>query len=328
MRHLDKLKGTHEIGLKTDAGGYTGRECPECGRYFKLVFATGIAEVVPCHCPYCGHVADQDEFATEDQVAYVESVLMQRVEKALAEDLNDWAAQFNRRQRDSLIQLEVESSVPISPLQDYSEKELETCLVCESCSLQYAVYGVFAYCPDCGKHNSLQILEANLDLIAKMLSLVEQAEDEQTAQRLTENALEDCVAVFDGFGREVCRIHTALSKNAESFEKIRFQNLRGARKNLEQCFGIDLKAGAKGDWDRVVALFQKRHLYSHKMGVVDEEYVRKSGDTTAIPGRKAVVRESEVRFLLPVIESMAQHLFTEMSKLENHKFPQESQNGG
>jgi hypothetical protein len=40
------------------------------------------------------------------------------------------------------------------------------------------IYGVFGYCPDCGEHNSLQILDKNLELVIKMLDMASSAEGE------------------------------------------------------------------------------------------------------------------------------------------------------
>jgi hypothetical protein len=39
------------------------------------------------------------------------------------------------------------------------------------CTLDYAIYGVFAFCPDCGAHNSLQMLQKNFKVIPKLMRL-------------------------------------------------------------------------------------------------------------------------------------------------------------
>ena len=57
------------------------------------------------------------------------------------------------------------------PIRYYREKKLETEVTCSGCTLQYAIYGVFGYCPDCGVHNSFQILQKNLELVAKELQI-------------------------------------------------------------------------------------------------------------------------------------------------------------
>jgi hypothetical protein len=116
---------------------------------------------------------------------------------------------------------------------------------------------VFAFCPDCGLHNSLQILNKNLEVVEKILDLAT-GTDQELAERLVENALEDCVSAFDGFGRELCRMHAQKSATPARVEKINFQNLDGAKSKVLSAFGIDLLAfrgqlqypgPETGDWE-------------------------------------------------------------------------------
>ncbi len=74
-------------------------------------------------------------------------------------------------------------------------------------------------------------------------------------------------------------------------------------------FGIDLADALTSDeWKLAILAFQKRHLIVHKMGVVDEEYVRKSGDINAIVGRKISIREEEVRVLIQLLGKLGLYL--------------------
>ena len=87
---------------------------------------------------------------------------MRRVTGAIVKDLKE--LEFDHRPRGELgtgFSLKVKGSRP-TPIRYYSEETLETKVVCDECTLRYAIYGVFAFCPDCGKHNSLQILNKNL----------------------------------------------------------------------------------------------------------------------------------------------------------------------
>jgi hypothetical protein len=100
------------------------------------------------------------------------------------------------------ISMKVRNSAP-KPIRYYQEKELETKVVCDKCTLRFAMYGVLGWCPDCGAHNSLQILSKNLELSRKELSLAETL-DTEMAEHLVGDALENVVSAFDGFGRELC----------------------------------------------------------------------------------------------------------------------------
>lgn len=59
-----------EVSILTDEDGYLGRECPvdTCKGYFKVTIGTGLSGTTDCHCPYCGHVADFNQFYTEDRM--------------------------------------------------------------------------------------------------------------------------------------------------------------------------------------------------------------------------------------------------------------------
>ena len=119
--------------------------------------------------------------------------------------------------------------------------------------------------------------------------------------KLIENGLEDAVSCFDGFGREHC--------STQPF-KISFQSITSAQQKLLTDAGIDISAGvAPGQWAFVCEQFQKRHLLAHKMGIIDAEFVSKTGCSPAMIGRKVGVSEGDVRTLVSVLRSIADTLF-------------------
>ena len=318
MTHLRRVGNSISIRIQPDEDGFTGRECPnsECEGYFKIEFGTGLeGESLPCHCPYCGHTAPHDHFWTKAQLEYAQSVAIRQVTDAFRKDLKK--LEFDHKPKGPF---GIGSSLKVKPgrlppIRYYREKRLETEVVCSKCTLRYAVYGVFAFCPDCGLHNSLQILSKNLELVVKMLDMAVTAEEE-VATHLIENALEDCVSAFDGFGREICRVHANRSVDPIKAEKVSFQNLDAANRNLSQLFSIDLAAELGGDdWIAAVRGFQKRHLLAHKMGVVDEEYVRKAADEEAVVGRKVTVGAEEVNELVAILDQLAQSVFADFERL-------------
>jgi hypothetical protein len=271
------------VPIKTDERGYLGRECrvEECLGYFKITPGIGIKGPVACYCPYCGHSGDHKTFWTQEQIEYARSVVIRQVTDALHKDLK--SMEFNRPAKGGFgigISLKVTRGAP-HPIKYYREKELETEVVCDNCALRYAIYGVFGWCPDCGIHNSFQILTKNLELARKELALAESV-DKELADHLIGDALKNVVSTFDSFGREICARRTA---------EIQFQNLVGARRRVQETFALDFAdVLAPDDWERVCRIFQKRHLLAHKMGVVDEDYVKKANDPQAVLGRKISIR--------------------------------------
>ncbi len=296
MRHLRQLSNEFSISLQPDEDGYLGRECPKCESYFKITTGTGIEGEPPCHCPYCGHCAKQHQFFTKAQIEYAQSVVINKVSEAVIEDLN-------------LVEGRPE------PIQHYRELQLEEEVVCDNCTLRYTIFGSFAFCPDCGRHNSRQILEKNLSLAEKMIGLADQVESDLSNQ-LVADSLENGVSAFDGFGREICRVHASKASDAKKAENISFQNLTGAQKNVQNFFAIDLAAGLDDqDWSFVCRCFQKRHLLAHKMGVVDDAYLKATDDPHATVGRKVTIHANEVTEMLGHVRMLGTYLTAELETL-------------
>lgn len=290
------------VPIRPDKDGYIGRECPDpdCEEYFKITPGTGITDPAPCHCPYCGHTGDSNTFFTKEQIEYAKSLAFRDVAEAFHQELK--ALEFNHPPRGPFgigISMKVTPGAR-SPVRWYREKHLETEIVCDQCGLRYAIYGVFAWCPDCGIHNSLQILGKNLDLARKKLALAELVETEFVESLMTDT-LAGVVSAFDGFGRELC---------SEGRNKISFQSLEGGRKRVQQRFGFDLAdCVSENDWLWACRSFQKRHLLAHRMGVVDEEYVQKAFDPTAVVGRKITVASHEVATLIGIVNRLGKRLY-------------------
>jgi hypothetical protein len=303
--------------MPPDESGFIGRECPnlDCEGYFKIVFGTGLkGESLPCHCPYCGHTAGHDCFWTKEQIEYAQSVAKRKIVDALHQDL--MKMEFDHKPKGAFgigISLKVKPGLPV-PIHYYREKRLETEVVCSNCTLRYSVYGVFAFCPDCGQHNSLQILDKNLEVINKMLDLALDKEKE-IAEKLIENALEDCVSAFDGFGRELCQVYKKNAADPAKLDKASFQNLEAAKAMLLAMFHIDLSVHlTAAEWQSAARGFQKRHLFSHKMGVVDQDYIAKTCDTQAVLGRKVSLITDEVRCLVQIIDKLARSVSDDFQK--------------
>lgn len=302
MSRLSSLPSRFSITVPLGEDGMLGRRCPinSCLGYFKLKPGTGLPGS-SCTCPYCGHKGDASKFSTPDQVAYARSVVINRVTSALLSDLKDMARSTSSR----FLSMRVTGKA--HPIRPYREQDLETQLTCEGCSLQYAIFGLFAFCPDCGAHNSMQTLESNLALAEKMLALAErEGLDAEVVVQIRGDALENAVAAFDGFGREATRVHAGRASDPARAGALSFQNLSGAQRNVQALFGHDLAAPLSSEeWGAACRSFQKRHLLAHKLGVVDDAYLAATNDPASVRGRKVAVTSEEVRLLLSHLRRIA-----------------------
>lgn len=285
------------VNIEADEEGYTGRECPECEKYFKIKFGTGLPDATDCHCPYCNHLGAHDDFWTKQQIEYAQSVALNKISGDLLRSLKKVEMKPKRNQ---FISIGIEVKGRPTPITYYSEEELEEKILCDSCTLEYTIYGAFGYCPDCGIHNSKQIVETNFDLVLKILDLAAETEDD-VKSKLIENALEDCISAFDGYAREHC---------SELYKKISFQNLAASQAKVLADNDVDISKGLEANqWLFSVEQFQKRHLLAHKMGVIDEEYIKKTDGNPSQIGRKVSISEKDVRRLVASLQVVTGNIF-------------------
>lgn len=311
MKHLRNLKSRFSIDINPDEDGFVGRQCPEpeCEGYFKIQLGKGLnGENLPCHCPYCGHKADADNSFTKAQIEYAEWVALREFTGTLLRDLE--SVKFGHRPSDGFgIGLGMKITGQATQLSRYMENKLETEVVFNRCKLRYTIYGLFEFCPDCAVHNSLQILKKNLELVIKLSDLAE-TQERLIAQQLVENALEDCVSASDGLGREACRVYSSKAVRPEKAFEIRFQNVVAARERVKEQFALDFAATIEPvDLAHILRAFQKRHLLSHKIRVIDEEYLSATGESSSLLGRKVSITSFETRELTGCLQVLGTELF-------------------
>jgi hypothetical protein len=296
---LRRLGNRLQIPIPKDAKGY-----------FKIKPGTGLkGKDLPCNCPYCGHTSSHDRFWTKEQVEYAKSVALRQITDSFQRDLKK--LEFEHRPRGPFgigISLKVTPGTP-TPIRYYREKTLETDVTCDACALQYAVFGVFAFCPDCGTHNSQQILQKNLDLVRKQLALAQTQEEADLNRHLVEDALENCVSAFDSFARTACRIRAPKSSHPGKCAALSFQHLPRAAARVRDLFGVDLQAAVPpNDWTAAHVGFMRRHLIAHKAGVVDQQYLAETGERRALLGRRIQVTAPDVERLAGVVAELGRHL--------------------
>jgi hypothetical protein len=309
-RNLRALGNRIGVSIPRDDEGYLGRECPhsDCLGYFKIRPGTGLKGTdLPCHCPYCGHTGSHQTFWTPAQVEYAKSVAMQQIAQAVRKDLKQ--LEFEHKPRGPFgigISMKLKPGAPV-PIRYYREEQLETHVTCAACTLDYAVYGVFGYCPDCRTHNSFQILERNLALIDKQIAVAGTLDDAELRRHLIEDALENCVSSFDGFARETARI--AATRRGVAKASYSFQNLARANATLLKHFNIDWASAVEPtSWRTAVLGFMRRHLIAHRAGVVDQQYREETGDTAAQIGRRIRIDEAQVREVAAAVRALGQSL--------------------
>lgn len=323
---LKEIKETSQmrITIDTDANGYVDKQCPntECEFIFKVHKEDGstIIKAEAMWCPMCGHMAEERQWFTIDQIEQARSealtVLQGRINQALHED----ARQFNRTQpRNSFVKMSMKASAGASrtyalPIAASEVMQLEIC--CDSCKLRFAVIGAAYFCPGCGANsvermfqNSLRKIRAkkdNLDLVRTAFESVDKKDDgELTCRSLVETCLQDGVTAFQKY----CdRLYSSVPDLAPAPFNA-FQRLRQGSELWKAATGVgyeDLLSEAQ--MAQLTKLFQKRHLLAHSEGVVDDKYIRESGDSAYKAGQRIGVSEAEIDTLVDYLCKLAEGL--------------------
>ena len=296
------------VDLPPDDKGFTGRECPQCRRYFKVKFGTGLHGSTCC-CPYCGFSGSHNAFDTKDQVEYAKSVAMRKFMEDVVEpklqELEQSFKELERATRGGFIQIRVDSrrSPLVMPLSNYQEKEVETYVKCDHCGLECAVYGVFANCPDCSKLNASIVFRKSIEVAHKRIKLVDLIQNDSELQNaILADALSSGVSAFDALGKALQRRYSTIFPDKP---KNLFQNLKALSRSLSKSIGTSLSdIVGREDSDFLLKMFQVRHICEHNMGVIDDDFVRKVPELSNLKGRKYPLKQEEIdKFLNCILQT-------------------------
>jgi uncharacterized Zn finger protein (UPF0148 family) len=314
---LDGMKISVPAEIPADDEGYIDRECPapECLFSFK-VFAEDWRNKVrdeEVFCPFCGHSADAQKWFTTEQVEHMKKQALAQVKDMLGDAMRRDADNWNRRQARNAF-LKITMNVSRQPrevvLPAAATDPMRLKITCEACSCRFGVIGSAFFCPACGHNAADRVFQQSLGTIRGTLdalplvrsSLPDPDTAENTVRLLLESGLQNAIMAFQRYAE-------ALFSTQPSPQKIRrnvFQNLSEGGSLWRTAFGKGYDAPLQpAELTSLSRFFQQRHLLAHKEGLVDDDYVVKSGDKSYRTGQRLVVREDAVRRCLELIEKLA-----------------------
>lgn len=310
--------------IRSDEKGYFDRECPnpECLYTFKINLKEWDEKVSgkEMHCPMCGHIASSNQWWTQEQLAEQKKIVENYAQYYAANMLNNMfkkMAQSTRRNKYIKITYKTGRRISFhnSPIGQREEWENE--ITCENCGTQFSVIGAAYFCPCCG-HNSVdRTFEDSIDRITKMLDSIplmrqmleknnSKDDAENICRALLERSIGDIVSAFQKFA--CCRYETVTGKSA------RVNDFQIVEKGSQLFFSACDKKYS--DWlsecelAAMHLLFQRRHILEHNGGIVDAKYLQNSGDNTYVEGQRIIVKESDARELLIIVQKLSAGLRT------------------
>ena len=306
-----------QVSLPTDDDGYLDRTCPNevCEAEFKILSDDWQDKVrdEEVFCPACGHTATSDNWFTEEQLEHLKTVALAEFMPLLDNEMQRMTRDFNRSMpKGGLISLSMsyKPSHPVAVVPLSAAELMRQRYTCEECGCQYAAIGAAFFCPACAHNSAGTALADTLAVIRnlpKVRAALESGLDRDTAENAYRLMLEEnmgkLVASFQRFAEATFE----TLPNAASFNPRRnlFQNLPQSSDLWEQAIGVRYESMLTApEWNQLRQYFQQRHILAHKDGIVDEEYLKKTGDSQYKSGQRLVVRELDVMRFVDLVEKL------------------------
>ena len=131
---------------------------------------------------------------------------------------------------------------------------------------------------------------------------------ENTARLLIENGLQQAVTAFQRFAEALYSRYPC----APSARRNAFQNLREASDLWFAATAHGFADYMTGEeLEAINRHFQRRHLVAHTQGIVDDDYLQRTGDKAYRVGQRVVISESSVRRCVALIQKLAECMASE-----------------
>lgn len=311
--------------IDADADGYIDRECPSelCKFSFKISEADWRDKVrnEEVFCPFCGHTAPAKSWYTAEQIEWAKRAALAKFKGLINDAMKEDASTWNRRQpRNAFlsITLRVNDSPQEVLLPVAATDPMRLKIACEKCDCRYSVIGSAYFCPSCGHNSAERLFDQSLGKISTALDSMPAIRSaipdldtaENTIRLLVENGLQQAITAFQRFAEALFEKGTAGIKARQNV----FQNLEEGSKLWESTFGKSYRDHfSESELSVLRRFFQQRHLLAHREGLVDQQYIDRSGDLSYRTGQRLVVRETDVRRCLELIQRLGAALRSDIA---------------
>lgn len=325
QKELRRLAATQRVSvpIESDAEGYIDKECPAeaCLFQFKIYSDdwTNIVRDDEVFCPSCRHAAPAKSWFTTAQIEEAKQYALGTVINGLNGAMRADAQASKRRQKPGAflsITLDVKGGKDAVLLPIAAAEPMRLRTRCDDCACRYSYVGAAYFCPSCGKnsasHTFLQTLatiRTSATLGGTLRGVLKPDEAEVMTRTLLEKAILDTVTSFQRLAEQLYEARTGKEPRRNAF-----QNLDTGSALWETELGVSyaqlLEAAAI---TQLRVYYQQRHLLAHQQGIVDNEYVTRSGDTTYEVGQRLLIKESAALKFAELVDRLGTALMTRCS---------------
>jgi hypothetical protein len=291
--------------VQSDDQGMWGRNCPACHGYFRTTHISNDSV-----CPYCAKPAPSLTFISKAQRVY------------LAASYDAFARAMLTKKDTSL---DLEAITDQTPAWHYTEEKQQVHFKCQTdgCGAQTDILGRYGYCPRCGRTNARPAFN---DTMTRMLTRWEETNKSVTDKNARGEVWDDLtvksVTEFETLAKHLrlrLLVLPMTPNRRRELEALNFQSPLQADAALRKWFDIGVvawngnattppRAIKDAEVPFITKMVQRRHILIHNGGVVDEEYLRLSGDKQARLGERIRVSSSEAKHFVEVMSEMGLNL--------------------
>ncbi|MHC8494049.1 hypothetical protein ACTU44_15250 [Thalassospira sp. SM2505] len=258
--------------LASDRTGMFGHECPNCSKYWRSSSFSAVWNTICC---YCGMSGAPHYFLTQGHRAFLKNLTERFHDAVSAPEDGEHIIDM-----DEVLASVQEGKEP--PAFYKADEAQQNNFKCRKCGTFNDVLGRFGFCCSCGYRNNLDQIEGQLDNIKKRIA---------SGDINPTEAIRLVVSILDSGGadylKHLVRLVPMTEKRRNIAERIKFHNFEYFDAELQNCFDIQVKKNiSDADREFLKFMFLRRHVYEHCGGVVDDDYIQKSGDRTVRNGQE------------------------------------------
>lgn len=277
----------------SDREGFYGRQCPECNTYFRSNFLTSKTT-----CAYCGKKNRGIEFLTKNQLQFIQLFCNGFIEAnktctTIEVDLDDLIEDLDENR----------------PRWVYTEERQQSKHTCPSCRCIYDILGDYGICPCCGVSNFKSVVVKKFAEFEQQFTDVDTTVTDRYEREIEWEKLMRCVSEFEALANTVrTQLLTIplIPQRRADLSRVGFQKIINTSEQIERWFGIKILEGINNE-DRsfLNKLFNRRHVFTHNGGRVDQEYLDNTGDVSVRINQVIRLHSREIKRLIPLVRKCA-----------------------
>jgi hypothetical protein len=293
--------------IQSDEQGMWGRHCPSCSKYFRTTHVMDVGDAT--YCPYCAQVAPCLAFVTKAQRGYITAFY-----DAFA---HAYIGKCNT-------QLAMSAVTDSTPAWHYAEVKQQFHFTCRTpdCHTQTDILGEYGFCPRCGRTNARVLFATHFDALLIRFETTDKTITDRNARAevwedITIKSVSALEVLAKHLRQRLLRLPMTVNRRRE-LEGVNFQKPLEADILLKQWFDISLfcwpgnttipaRTTPASDLPFMKKMVQRRHIFMHNGGVVDQDYLDHSGDTTVQLGERVRARSNEAQRFMKAVRQMGEN---------------------